>query len=101
MKSDIFNQYASTIADMSGINKDDLFSKNKTRMIAEARHLLYYLCNRRMIAVSFIKKYMEDNGYTVGFYPITYGIKMAKQRVEKDPDYASLISKIDKRILVK
>jgi chromosomal replication initiation ATPase DnaA len=85
---------------MSGINKDDLFSKNKTRTISEARHLLYYLCNKRMIAVSYIKKYMEDNGYKIGFFPITYGIKTAKQRVEKDPDYASLISKIDSSILI-
>jgi len=100
MKSDIFNQYAEIIADMSGINKDDLFSKNKTRTISEARHLLYYLCNKRMIAVSYIKKYMEDNGYKVGFFPITYGIKTAKQRVEKDPDCASLISKIDSSILI-
>mgnify|MGYP001159164649 CR=1 FL=1 len=101
MKSDIFNQYAETIADMSGIDKADLFSKNKTRTISEARHLLYYLCNKRMIAVSYIKKYMEDNGYKVGFFPITYGIKTAKQRVEKDPDYLSLISKIDRSILIK
>lgn len=100
MKSDIFNQYAEIISDMSGINKDDLFSKNKTRTISEARHLLYYLCNKRMIAVSYIKKYMEDNGYKIGFFPITYGIKTAKQRVEKDPDYASLISKIDSSILI-
>ena len=101
MKSEIFNQYASTISDMSGIDKDKLFSKNKTRTISEARHLLYYLCNNRMIAVSYIKKYMEDNGYKVGFYPIIYGIKMAKQRVEKDPDYASLLSKINKRVTIK
>ena len=101
MKSDIFNQYAETIADMSGIDKADLFSKNKTRTISEARHLLYYMCNKRMIAVSYIKKYMEDNGYVVGFYPIIYGIKMAKKRVDKDPDYVSLVSKIDRSILIK
>lgn len=40
MKSDIFNQYASTIADMSGIDKEDLFSKNKTRTISEGKSVV-------------------------------------------------------------
>jgi hypothetical protein len=98
MKSDIFNQYADAIADRSGISVEALFSKNKTRVVSEARHMLYYMCNKRMIPVSYIKKYMEDHGYKTGFYPISYGIKMVKKKIDSDPDYSSLISSIDSGI---
>lgn len=98
MKSDLFNQYVTAISDMSGVHPADLFSKNKTRAISDARHILYYVCNKRNMPASYIRKYMSDNGYDIGFHPIAYGIKCVEKKIELDPDYRSIIESVEKSV---
>ena len=47
MKEFVFNQYVESILKYMDITKEELFTKNKTRDIAEARFMLYYLCRNR------------------------------------------------------
>lgn len=98
MKSDLFNQYVAAVCDLSGIEPTALFSKNKTRIISDARHLLYYMCSKRMMPVSYIKRYMKDNGYDTEGFVVSYGIKSVQKKIEKDPDYTSIVESIEKNI---
>jgi hypothetical protein len=38
MKKQIFNQYAQKIADLFGVDKQELFVKSKKRDLVDARH---------------------------------------------------------------
>lgn len=98
MKSELFNQYAIAISEISGVETSDLFSKTKERSVTDARHLLYYMCSNRMMKLSHIRKHMKDNGYETGFFPISYGIKAVKKKLESDPDYVSIVNIIEKSI---
>lgn len=98
MKSELFNQYASAIAELSGIDKSDIFLKTKRREVSDCRHLLYYMCKKSMINISYIRKYMKDNGYETESYPVSYGIKSVKNKVDKDPHYSSIVSKIESQV---
>ena len=60
MKKQIFNQYAQKIADLFGIDKQELFVKSKKRDLVDARHLLYYLCFHRPMQLVSIQNFMED-----------------------------------------
>ena len=62
MKKDIFDIYATTIAKKFHLSLDEMFTKTRRRDIVDARQLLYYLCMERPMRVSYIKRFMEENG---------------------------------------
>ena len=94
MKQDIFDKYASSVAEEFGIPRQSLFVKTKERNHANARHMLYYLCSVRPIKVMSIVTYMLNNGYEIGHSSIIYGIRQMEQRMSEDKDYLRVIKKI-------
>ena len=100
MKHDIFNQYVDRVVDLISITKDDIFSKSKKREIVDARHLLYYLCNKRPMTIVYIQKYMNANGYDIKHSSIIHGINSVSTRVKDDADYMQIVKEIDKAVFI-
>jgi chromosomal replication initiation ATPase DnaA len=94
MKNEIFNDYADRIVDVYKIPKEEIFSKNKRMDVVDARHLLYYLCFKRKMQISYIQRYMKMNGYVIGHSSIIHGIKSVETKVNEDSDYKQIINKI-------
>lgn len=94
MKNEIFNDYAERIVDVYKIPKEEIFSKNKRMDVVDARHLLYYLCFKRKMQISYIQRYMKVNGYVIGHSSIIHGIKSVETKVNEDSDYKQIINKI-------
>lgn len=94
MKNEIFNDYVERIVDVYKIPKEEIFSKNKRMDVVDARHLLYYLCFKRKMQVSYIQRYMKINGYVIGHSSIIHGIKSVEVKVNQDSDYKQIINKI-------
>lgn len=97
MKRDIFDVYATAIAKKFHITLDDMFTKNRRRDIVDARQLLYYLCMERPIRVSYIKRFMEENGHAVTHSNILYSYKKAKELIDGDSDFQNFIAEVLKK----
>jgi len=99
MKKDIFENYVKLICEMFGIEKAELFTKNKRRDLVDARHMLYYMCFNRKLQVTHIKHYMNDNGYYVQHPTVLHGIKEIQKKMVDDYDYVRVINKLNDLIL--
>jgi chromosomal replication initiation ATPase DnaA len=100
MKEDVFNQYVQRVVDLFGITKEELFSKTKVRHIVDARQLLYYLCHNRQMQYVTIKKFMENNGYTIMHNSIVNGIIVVSKKIKEDKDYKSIVKDIDNAVFI-
>lgn len=94
MKIEIFNNYLDNIIKLYSIPKEWIFSKNKKMEVVDARYMLYYLCSKRKIPISYIQRYMDINGYVIGHSSIIHGIKSVEVKVNEDSDYKQIINKI-------
>jgi chromosomal replication initiation ATPase DnaA len=100
MKQDVFNQYVDRVSDLFSVSREELFSKSKRRELSDARHLLYYLCAKRPIQISYIQKYMKECGYQIQHSSIIHGIKSIEEKVDKDKDYLSIVKDINKAVFI-
>lgn len=100
MKEDVFNQYVDRVLDLFNITKEEFFSKSKKRNLVDARQLVYYLCAERPMQITYIQKFMYDNGYKVVHSVIVHGINAMKQRVKDDKDYSSIIKEINRAVFI-
>ena len=98
MKKQIFNQYAQKIADLFGVDKQELFVKSKKRDLVDARHLLYYLCFHRPMRLISIQNFMEENGYHISHPSVIHGVNIVGQRIVEDADYTFIIKSIEKSV---
>jgi len=94
MKREIFDRYATAIADRFHLTLDEMFSKTKKREIVDARQMLYFLSRERPIRISYIQKFMEDNGHIVTHSTIIHGYNKAKESIDNDQDYADVVNQI-------
>ncbi len=94
MKKKVFNYYADNIAELFGLNKKDIFTKTKSRDVVDARYMLYYLCYERPMDVTYIIKFMGDNGYDIARTNIHYGIKEMKKKIVEDVDLSMTFKNI-------
>jgi hypothetical protein len=95
MRQDLFYKFVDNICRVLGVDRHLLFSKSKRRDIVDARHLLYYLCFRRMIRVVYIQKYMAQNDYHISHSSVIHGIKVASEKAKVDADYKELLNQIE------
>ena len=100
MKSDIFSQYVDRIIHLFNISREELFSKSKRRDIVDARHLLYYLCYKRQMTLSYIQKFMRESGYPTQHSSVIHGINIVTSRVKDDGDYLQVVKDIDKAVFI-
>jgi chromosomal replication initiator protein len=100
MKENVFNQYVDKVINLFGISRDDLFSKSKKRNLVDARQLLYYLCSKRNIQVTYIQKYILENGYDTVHSTIIHGIAVVESKVKEDRDYESIVNSINLSVFI-
>jgi chromosomal replication initiation ATPase DnaA len=100
MKLDIFNQYVDRITELFNISKEEFFSKSKRRDIVDARHLLYYLCHKRPMSLSYIQKFMRESGYAIQHSSVIHGINIVTGRVKDDSDYLQVVKDIEKAVFI-
>ena len=94
MKKDIFEEYVDRVTGRFGISREQLFTKDKSRHLSDARHVLYYLCRERQITSSYTKHYMAENGYHIDLPSIGHGVRKVESNISKDPDYITLINQL-------
>ena len=94
MKKEIFDKYALAIAKQFHLSLDQMFDKTRRRDCVDARQMLYYLCMERLIRISYIQRFMEENGHSVTHSTIIHGYKKAKELIDSDTDFKELISDI-------
>jgi chromosomal replication initiator protein len=100
MKHDVFNQYVERVSDLFGISKDEIFSKSKKRELVDARHLVYYLCSKRPMQITYIQKYMNEAGYDIKHSSIIHGIASVEQKIADDKDYVSVVKDVEKAVFI-
>jgi|TARA_R100000935_G_scaffold6285_1_gene13802 chromosomal replication initiation ATPase DnaA len=94
MKKDIFDGYAIAIAKQFHLTLDQMFDKTKRRDIVDARQMLYYLCMERPIRISYIQRFMEDQGHPTAHSTIIHGYKKAKELIDSDQDFQDVVNKL-------
>ena len=100
MKQDIFNQYVDRVSSLFGIPRKDIFSKSKKRNLVDARHLIYYLCFKRPMQITYIEKFMIENGYNVVHSTVIYGIQSVDRKIAEDRDYVSVVNDIERAVFI-
>jgi chromosomal replication initiation ATPase DnaA len=100
MKEDVFNQYVDRVVDLFKISHEDFFLKSKNRSLSDARYLVYYLCKKRNIKITYIKKYMLKNGYDLHHSSVVRGVSSIEEKVKEDRDYQTIISEIEKAVFI-
>lgn len=100
MKQDVFNQYVERVADIFQVTKEDIFSKSKKRELVDARHLVYYLCAKRPMQVTYIQKYMKEAGYDIQHSSIIHGITAVEQKIADDKDYVSIVKEVERAVFI-
>ncbi len=83
--------YANAIAEQFHLTLDQMFEKTKKRECVDARQILYYLCMERPIRISYIQRFMEENGHNVSHSTIIHGYKKSKELIDKDEDYKKIL----------
>lgn len=94
MKKEVFKEYVEKVTDHFELTDEQLFAKKKDRPIVDARHVLFYLCHKRQITSTYMKHYMSEYGYDIALSAIGHGIKKMTKEVANDPDYATLMNKL-------
>jgi chromosomal replication initiation ATPase DnaA len=100
MKQDVFNQYVERVTNMFNISKEDFYSNIKKREFVDARHLVYYLCSKRPMQITYIQRYMNDAGSNVKHPSIIHGISAVEQRILDDKDYISVIKDVERAVFI-
>jgi chromosomal replication initiation ATPase DnaA len=100
MKQDIFNQYVERVSSLFGIAREDIFSKSKKKNLVDARHLIYYLCFKRPMQITYIQKFMAENGYNIEHSTVIYGVASVDKKISEDRDYVSVVKEIERAVFI-
>lgn len=94
MKREVFNRYVDSVCEELKVAREELFNKNKSTRVSNARHILFYLCVNRPMRVALVQEYMKEKGYDTNHRTITYGVNKIKEARKKDQDLRALIIKV-------
>ena len=94
MKQDIFDKYADAIAERFHLSLEEIYSTKRTRDVLDARQTLYYLCLERPIRLSYLQRFLGENGCDLKHSTIINGYKRAKDLIDTDPDYKSIVDQL-------
>jgi len=98
MKYQTFKNIAKAVSYIFQISEAQIYSKNSTSSVSDARFLLYYLCVQQKMKKVTIKEYMERNGYITGHSNIIYGLGVVEEKIKEDKDYSVVINKIQSNL---
>ncbi len=95
MNAELFKTYAGNVQERFGISREQMFAKKKQQEYVDARQMLYLLCDRRGMRISYIERYMKEIGHDITHSTIIHGIQRAKKVMHEDDEYKKIISKIE------
>jgi chromosomal replication initiator protein len=98
MKQEVFNQFVEKVSSLFDIKKEEFFSKSKKREHVDARQLVYYLCAKRPMQITYIEKYMNEAGYKITHSTIIHGIKAVESRMIDDRDYVAIVKDLERSV---
>jgi len=94
MKKEIFDRYTNAIAKQFHLTLDEMFENSKKRDIVDARQMLYYMCMERPIRISYIQRFMEEQGHPISHSTIIHGYKKAKEMIDNDKDFEDVVNRL-------
>ena len=94
IKLDKFNKNVSYILENMGLSKSELFKTSKKQAIVDARQILFYVCKQDGMSISYIQKYLKDNGFDVEHSTIIHGINKITGLVQKDKDLKQFVKNV-------
>ena len=100
MKQDVFNQYVDRVCDLFSIKREDIFSKSKKRQLVDARHLVYYLCFKRPMQLTYIQQFMGENVYMIEHSSVIHGVASVDKKISEDKDYVTIVRDIEKAVFI-
>jgi chromosomal replication initiation ATPase DnaA len=94
MNKALFDTILKQILDKYQISKQELYEPTKMPDVVNARYLLYYICSRKDISTSRIRRLLKDDGYKTTYTSVLRGIKAMEKRILEDKDYLKFINSI-------
>jgi len=94
IKQDQFNKNVSSILEKMGVEKRELFKHSRKQHLVDARQILFYKCKEDGMKITYIHKYLKDNGFEVEHSTIIYGINKIKRLIKEDKDLKNFISNV-------
>jgi len=95
MNAELFKRYAEDVQERFGLSREQMFAKKKQQEYVDARQMLYLLCDRSGMRISYIERYMKEIGHDITHSTIIHGIRRAKKVMYEDDGYKKIISKIE------
>ncbi len=94
IKQDQFNKNVSSILEKMGVEKRELFKHSRKQHLVDARQILFYKCKEDGMKITYIHKYLKDNGFEVEHSTIIYGINKIKRLIKEDKDLKNFINNV-------
>jgi chromosomal replication initiation ATPase DnaA len=87
---DKFNQLSQKVSKELKVTSRDLYSNTskRTRDIADARHILFWLCKQEGMTISYIQKFCKLKGLKISHSAIIHGVN----KVGNDDSYKAMIN---------
>lgn len=98
MKYPLFLQYLEKVAEVSGMTKDDLLSKNRNREVVDARQMLCYLCHHQPMSIASIHRFLEAAGHKTRYTTVRHSVIEFEKRLKEDKDYRKILNSIRKSV---
>ena len=95
MNVELFRTYADNVQERFGLSKEQMFAKTRQQEYVDARQMLYLLCDRSGMRISYIERYMKEIGHDITHSTIIHGIRRAKRVMYEDDGYKNIIKKIE------
>ena len=92
MKQEIFKEITKKVMSKTKVTKSDLFTATKKQDIVDARQMLFWLCRDAGISISYIQKYVINNGLSITHSTIIHGINRMSSMMDSD-DYVNKLMK--------
>ncbi len=95
VKENMFDVRVERVVDVTGVTREELFSKTKEPRVVDSRQMLYLACLSKM-KISDIVTLMCNNGYEITHSSIIHGVKSARKKRRKIGAFSHCLSKIRK-----
>jgi chromosomal replication initiator protein len=98
MIQDTFNYYADVIASEMNIETKEIFTRFKRRHLVDSRQVLFYLCSKSQMNVSYIQKFMEESGLPMKHSTIIHGINRIDELMSTNKPMQDFVKSVTSKI---
>jgi chromosomal replication initiation ATPase DnaA len=84
MQSEKLDKFVSAIRKEFGMTNDEIFRRTKKRANVDARQVLFYVCDKHHIPITYIQTYMRGKGLDMMHSTIIHGRRAVEERMKWD-----------------